>query len=88
MFYYLEISFPTHVGDLNDSLFFCSRRTENLGIFEDVIVFAFRREQYLIGPEYIIPDSLKTSLCLLVENKRNISVVHCNAKVNSEMVVL
>lgn len=84
----LEIGFPTPVGDLNDSLFFCSWRTENLGIFEDVIVWVFWREQYLLGLESVIPDSLKASLCLLAENRGNISMVHCRAEVNSEMVVL
>lgn len=84
----LEISFPTCVGDLNGSLSFCSWRTSNLGIFEDVIVLASGGEQCLLGIEYLIPDSLKASLCLPAKNQRNISIVHCRAEVNSEMVVL
>lgn len=64
----LEIRFPAHVGDLNGSLSFCCWGARDLGIFEDAIVLAFGGEKYLLGAEYLIPDSLKASLCLPVKN--------------------
>lgn len=67
----LEIRFPAHVGDLSGSLSFCCWGARDLGIFEDAIVLAFGGEQYLLGAEYLIPDSLKASLCLPVKNQRN-----------------